>query len=283
MNRLGKILTLTLLVVSCLFAQFEGELEMKMSTTFDGKAKDELFSMLVKNDKMVFTRPQASDIGKDTRVIYRQDKSMMWIVNDAKKSVMEISTKDMENFAANAQGTHPEKVKFRKSGKTESILGYSCDGWIVEGEQESKEVYVTTKLGSIYDGIVKTLKKMSAGRMEAMMNDFDVEMMKQKMFPLKTITRRDGSVTSSQEVTKIESKSVADSKFEFPASYAKQSMSGEMGEAMKKMQDQMKAYQKDGKLTPEMQKMIEEQMKHMQGGNKQGADSSNDKKDDNNR
>jgi hypothetical protein len=266
MTRVFLFIILSLTLSLPLLAQFEGEIDMKISAAGGETKRDQTLILLIKKGNIAIT--VMGEGGKARgKVIFREDKNVMWVVDDAKKSVMEIPTKEIEDSAGRAtEGAEGAKVKFYKSGKSETILGYPCDGWIVEKEYETKEVYGTTKLGDIYESFLKSLKRVTGGRMESAMNEFESEMMKQKIFPLKSITMRDSVVTSTQEVTKIEPRSVKASTFEIPAGYKKQSMDAGMSEAMKKMQEEMLKYQKTGKMTPEMEKMIEEQMKQKNSG-----------------
>jgi len=263
MTRILNLIALTLSLAFPLLSQFEGEIAMKVSSSMGETKRDQTIVLLIKKDKIAINVKGEGGMAQG-RVVFREDKEMMWVIDDKNKTVMEIPTKQLEDMGGKAaEGAEREKVNFRKLGKTETILGYHCEGWMVEKEHETKEVYGTSKLGDIYDGFLKSLKRLKGGRMESMMNDFEVEMMKQKIFPLKSITTRDGNVTSTEEVTKIEKRSLPASTFEVPAGYKKQTMDAGMSDAMKKMQEEMLKTQKDGKMTPEMQKMME-QMKEME-------------------
>jgi len=264
MTRILNLIALSLSFALPLLSQFEGEIDMKISSSLGETKRDQTIVLLIKKDKIAITVKGEGGMGQG-RVIFREDKEMMWVIDDKKKTVMEIPTKQIEDLGAKAaEGTERESVKFHKSGKTETILGYLCEGWVVEKEHETKDVYGTSKLGDIYDGFLKSFKRMKGGRMESMMNEFETEMMRQKIFPMNSITTRDGNVTSTEEVTKIESRSLPASTFETPTGYKKQSIDAEMSESMKKMQEEMLKYQQTGKMTPEMQKMMEEQMRKME-------------------
>jgi hypothetical protein len=234
MTKILILVALTLSLVLPLLSQFEGEIDMKTSSSLGETKRDQTIVLLIKKDKIAITVQGEGGMAQG-RVVFREDKEMMWVIDDKKKTVMEIPTKTIEDMGAKpAEGAEREKVKFRKLAKTETILGYHCESWLVEKELETKEVYGTSKLGDIYDGFIKSLKRLKGGRMESMMNDFEAEMMRQKIFPLKSITTRDGNVTSTEEVTKIQSRSVPASTFEIPSGYKKQSMDAEMSDAMKR-------------------------------------------------
>ena len=86
------------------------------------------------------------------------------------------------------------------------------------------------------------------------------ELADMKIFPLKVTTSREGTVTEIQEVTKIESKTLAASTFEPPADYKKQSIDLDF----QKMMEGMKSRDQGNQGEPGQNVDVEKMMKEMQ-------------------
>jgi len=275
---------LALIYPTFAFGQFEGEINMKITSERGDAGRQHTVNMFIKGGMMAMKASGLSPEAKDATIIYRDDKKVMWIVSDENKSVFEIPMdKEVKDAAARAMKKSKEEKKapnVRKSGKSESILGYTCEGWIVDDEDEVQEVYGTSKLGNLYEGFIKTMSQMSKGAPDDDRSDWQHELMKMKIFPLKIVTKRDGKITETMEVTKVNEKKIAASMFEVPAGYKKQSM-GEIGNMMQKMQEEMMKGKKEGKgENIDMQKMMEQMKKQMKQLEKEHAGQADSSKDE---
>lgn len=269
-----------LLCVPDVKAQFEGEMALKTTRKIKDKFTEALVSIFIKNDKLMLKVKDEQEMGKDVTIIYRGDKKSFWIVTDKEKSYLEIPIKDNddEEMAGEMKGARKGKkspVNVKKTGKTETILGYACDEYIINEGDEEKDIWGTGKLGDLYDGFMKAFGQLSRKNQGHGMEGWQSELMKLKIFPLKSATKTKGDVTSSEEVTKIEKKSLSASLFEVPADYKKTSLDFDMNSMMKSMREQMKNGKGAGKDI-DVQKMMEEMKEKMKGMNKEGEDSSKD-------
>ncbi len=261
---------------SLLFAQFEGIIDLKH--TF-GKAElthETLVSMFVKNNLMAF-KPTGGAVRDEGRVIYRGDKHRLWIVDDQKQTYLEIDlSKNRQSDDSEDTGTdtgNKDRVKFHKTGKTENILGYPCEEIIIESDSEVHDIWGTSKLGNIFEGLIQSFGSMAGQKKNLAADDWRNELMHLSIFPLKTITTERGEVTQQEEVTKIEKKSVPASNFELPETYKKQSFDFDLGGMTKELQEELNKG-KGNREKVDLQKMMKELEEKMKSHEK---DSTKDK------
>ena len=285
---LTLMLALSLSLPLSVLAQFEGEIDMKMTYGSQSDQKESLVALFIKK-QMLALKMRSELVGeRDATIIYREDKKMLWIINAKNKSVFEIPmTKEMAGMGSTAlkKGLDKShKMSISKTGKTETILGYMCDGFFIDTGSDVQEIYGTSKLADLYEGFMKAFSQSSMGGNDWAGADVKDEMAKLKIFPLKTIIRHDGKIISTNEVTKIKDKKIASSFFDFPLGYEKQSL-GDIGDMMMKMQKNMMDGMKDGSDTADakndMKKMIKrmtEQMKKV--GKKQWDENDTTQKSD---
>jgi hypothetical protein len=224
-------------------AQVEGQIDMKMTRSSEGKRMGVLYSMFVKGD-LLAAKTNGGGMGLKTgKFIFRGDKKTLWVIDDEKKSCLEIpltgdekspkgrTKKDIERAA---------RVKIEKTGKTDNLLGYPCSEWITEDEGKVTHIWGTSRLGNIYDGLMKSFEKMNPGLEENRMEGWEGELAKMKIFPVKIVSIKEGDTLETQEVTNIDSRSVPASMFEIPSGYKKEALDANVGKLMQQMQEQMK-------------------------------------------
>jgi len=108
----------------------------------------------------------------------------------------------------------------KKTGKTKKILGYRCEQFLIgQGEAET-EIWGTKDLRGLSAALARALGEERAGQGTAW-ND---ELTKLGIFPLLANTRIEGKVVDSQEVLKIEKRSLGEDVFSLPGGYRKQSV-----------------------------------------------------------
>jgi hypothetical protein len=252
------ILTCFLLtgMIQISFAQFEGVIDMKVTMMEDGKPQVMEYSMMVKKDLIASQIKSVSGSEGGGKFIFRGDKKLLWIVNDAEKNYLEISLNDADKKKANNQ-EDKNKSKVTKTGKTEKILGYLCDEVIVEEGKEVTHIWGTSKLGNFYQDLMKSFGSMAGDSDPKQKGGWETELEALKLFPLKIISKENGSVTQTQEVTKIESKTVSSKIFDLPAGYEKIPMGLDMQEMMREPDKD------DPGVNPDMEKMMK-QLQEMQ-------------------
>lgn len=284
--RIFTSVVLTLFSSISLFAQFEGKLDMKMTRGSDEDRKETMYMMSVKNNLLAATIKSNDPAAENGRFILRGDKQVIWIIDDARRTILEMSLKDEEK-AIDRKSLMKNKKRaiaptLTKTGKSESILGYKCDQWTTEEDDEIVSIWGTTKLGNIYNGLMKSFRQLGQGAEDGM-DGWEGELARMKVFPLKVVHTRDGVVTEAQEVTKIEAMSVSGSTFEAPAGYTKQSLNEEMGKAMKQMQEDMQKQNLDmdsmgnSEDVQRMLQQMQEQMMKMQQGSQEDSSDEDDR------
>jgi len=231
------MLALLLCPMFSALAQFEGLVDMKITSFSKGKPEEMQMSMSVKKDLMAMDIKGKGDEGG--RMIIRADKKVMWMVRDQEKMYLEFPLK--ENSVKSGKAAAQGKSNAKKTGKTQTILGYECEEWVTEDGDAVTSMWVTSKLGNLLEGFTQAMGKLSGmgGGAAAEPSGWKGEMAKMKMFPLKTETTKNGKPAESMEVTKVEQKTLPQSTFEAPSGYRKQSLDFDMNKMMEQMQKQM--------------------------------------------
>ena len=200
-----------------LHAQFEGVIESSNMTTDETGAEQRcVMTMWIKGSMARITNSATANTPAST-MIYRSDLRLIRILNEENKTYFEVpqgKSKD-EN---SADAGEPAAVK--KTGKTKKILGYKCERFlIVQGDMET-EIWGTKELKGLSASLAKALGEESAGQ-GAAWND---ELTKLGIFPLVANTRIEGKIVESQEVMRIDKRSLPEDLFSLPAGYKKQSV-----------------------------------------------------------
>ena len=262
------LLSMLSLLSGISFAQFEGAIDMKVSMIENGKSHDAIYTMLVKNNLMATSIKSDSSEGGHGKFIFRGDKQALWVVDEAEKSYLEISLKD-ENKSNTKKVlviTKPQKAKqkIKNTGKKETILGYTCDELVIEDNDEVTHIWGTSKLGNVYHEMLKSFGEVGGQEAAKGKKGWEDELVDMKLFPLKIISMKDGKVEQTQEVTRIEKKTIPASTFEVPKDYKKQSIDFDMEKMMKEMQEQNKNEKEIDENNPGKNEDYEKMMKQMQ-------------------
>jgi Domain of unknown function (DUF4412) len=218
----GAMLVLSTLFPAVTYSQFEGVVESENLST-DETGVPATFTMTVwlkKGKAAIQTKYEGAIPG--SKMIYRKDKNMMWILNTDEKTFVEVPQGPPEENPVSDEGT-----QFVKTGKTRNIIGYSCVQIVEKNDEQETEIWATTQLKDLAGAMKNELGGSDA---EGGVTD---ELDRQGLFPLSSVTRINGTVVESQQVKKIERKSLPDTLFDLPAGYTKQTMDS-MIEGMQK-------------------------------------------------
>ncbi|HLF13364.1 MAG TPA: DUF4412 domain-containing protein [Bacteroidota bacterium] len=222
-------------------AQFEGTIRMR-AVTYSGVDSSVVASTVYFRGKLFAATIDASGrtAGQGGKFILRGDKNLMWIVIDQEKKYMEIPLADKGRSADTARRTDTARsYTLTKTGKTRTLIGYSCGEWIAdEGDGATAKIWATGKLGNMYEGVVKWFDEMS---MESATDRsrWERELAGMKLFPLMVVRSEEGEVTEVEEVVAIEKTKVPDSMFEAPEGYAKQVVDLNFEKMFEEMMKQM--------------------------------------------
>lgn len=269
-QRINKFIIITSFLMIGLtqmsIAQFEGVIDMKVTMMDQGKPQVMEYSMMVKKDLIASEIKSGGGSEAGGKFIFRGDKKLLWIVNDAEKNYLEISLSDVDKKKANNQ-EDKNKPKVTKTGKTEKLLGYICYEVIVEEGKEVTQLWGTSKLGNIYQDLMKSFGSMADNSDPERKGGWESELEALKLFPLKIISKDNGSVTQTQEVTKIESKMISSKIFDLPAGYEKIQMGLDMQQIMREEDKDDPGINTDmEKMMKQLQEMQEEKEDSSDGG-----------------
>lgn len=218
-DRLVYTLLACLMVVAAQArAQFEGILESRNLTTSEiGELEEYVMTIAVKHDMVrIETTPTESMEG--ALMIYRNDKGVVWIVNEEERTYFEIVQQEPEQVSPPGGPTLSNSFTVKKTGKKMKILGYPCEQITISREGEETEIWATKELGKVFRAISQGLGEESADHGETWAD----ELRKLGLYPLKSVTKIEGHVVESQEVTRIEQKQLPDSLFAIPEGFVKQ-------------------------------------------------------------
>ncbi len=186
---------------------FEGEITMNVSEK--GKTLHTI-TYDVKGTKMRFDAPAENGPMSGGYVIFDSATKQMQTVNDAKKMAFTI---DMNRApqAAGAAAAAAKKPNIDRTGKMDTVAGYSCEIWKITNDDGGK--------GDLCVGKGIAFPSFGGRNSEAWMNELS------DSFPLRAVmSDASGAEKTRMEVTKIDKKSIDDAKFQVPAGYQTMSM-----------------------------------------------------------
>jgi hypothetical protein len=245
-------------------AQFEGEIDMKMT----GPGMSGTVKMYVSKvgARSTMDMQTAKMPMKMTTLMKFANPDVIYMINDAARTYSEMNLKEVRESASKMK-TEKEPYTVKVLG-SERVLGYSTKHVLLTRPSERSEMEIwTTKdiFGLNYEamrGLMRRDPNRDEGTFVKALHDAGAD-----GFFVKMITREKGKPepTSTMELTKAEKKSLSGSLFEIPAGYAKQEgMMGAAGVMMSpEQQEQMRKAMEN--LTPEQRKQMEEMMKRQQG------------------
>jgi hypothetical protein len=199
------VLAITLLVLVGSPAQlraqsFEGTVEYSI-TTEEGTMP---MTYMMKGDNVRIEMEQAPGRKAAILIDGKENKSVMLM--DKMKMYMELPAPPSPDADA-------PKPEITKTGKTQKILGYDCQQFVVkEGDAES-DVWVAKGLGTFQ------MFKMGGPRGKSNAEAWQKLIGSEGGFPLLATTKEGDSQISKMEATKVEKKSLDDALFKIPEGY----------------------------------------------------------------
>lgn len=200
-----KLLFALLAAVTTASAQFEGTIESENLTT-EGLGGAETFRMRmhVRADRVrIETDGGGSD---DVIIIYRADRSVVWLVNMKDSSYQEMPHASLmaQERSGPAGGT---QVRVRTTGRTKKILGYTCRQVLLEREEEVTEIWGAPALSGITTTLERVIGSGGGGGWQGELRELGV-------FPLRARITIDGRVVESQTVTRVTKQRPEDALFD---------------------------------------------------------------------
>ncbi len=207
----------TLLFASSSFAQtFEGIIDIQIKGP--NMESPNPMKYMVKGD---FVRTESQTPRGEFAMIMNMKERKMIMLMPQMQSYME---RTIDSVAQPPAGN--KKPEFSKTGKSEKILGYDCDQYVVKEEGRETEVWAAKGLGTFMrPGMGGPMGGGRGGRGGQMPSAWEEEIRAKGFFPLRTLTKNsEGKEESRMEVTKIEKKQLDDSLFKAPEGWQKMDM-----------------------------------------------------------
>jgi hypothetical protein len=185
---------------------FEGDITMH--TTSGSSSQDMIVE--VKKDQLRFD--MTSPNGGAMHGVFDPTANKVVLFADATKTYTDM------NFsgASGATNTNPDTAAIVQSGKHETIAGYDCEDFTATDAAGKKSEVCTAQGIAFFD--IASLRNGA----QAAGSSIGKQFRDKKSFPLKSVEYdATGKELSRMEVTKIEPKSIDDSRFATPADYTK--------------------------------------------------------------
>lgn len=219
MRRAVFMLCLQALLASGLHARpgFEGIVQSRNRTADDAGVMQEYRMTLWVRDAMVRVHVPAAGAMPASTAIYRRDRNVSWILDDAERTYFEVALSGgrdpAESLRPGGQGGEPVDIQRPKG--TRKILGYTCERVIIVRGEIRTELWAARGLEDLVRMMKEAIDPGAATGAEDVVAGMG-------LFPLHSTTTFEGRVLEEQEVVKIERTKVDRSLFEIPAGYIKQ-------------------------------------------------------------
>jgi hypothetical protein len=264
-----KRLTLFSLFLTALptFAQFEGEIEMKMTVidkdgaSMGGGASKIAISKAGMRSEMSLEMPRMAGMSMNTVTLMKTDSpDIVYRLDEAKHTYTEMDKAKMRGMTAQRQDD--EKWTVEKLGE-EKVIGYKTVHVLAKHKSTSMELWTAKEFLDL-----ETYRKMQSSR--AQMSDGMMNALKEAGadgMPLKSLITNEDGTRITMEIIRADKKSLPASTFEIPAGYTKSTGMDTIGglsgpgadETRKRMEEMMK------NMTPEQRQRMEQMMKQRSG------------------
>jgi hypothetical protein len=259
----GWMILLLLIVAHPAWAAFEGYIEMTMTMKEGSGIMKGQISSIGARTEVAARVAQMGDMPVTMTMLMKfSNPDVVYLLNDATKTYVEINVKDLGNTAKN----RPDKeYTVKKLGK-EKVAGYVCEHLLLTANDGRETEVWTTKdlvdLAVFREYMQRNRQADLQGIMKAL-RDAGAE-----GFIAKMIGRdKSGVPTVMLELVKVEKRAVPVALLEIPAGYKKQEgMLGMLPGMMLISPEQQQTINKAmEKLTPEQRRMLEGMMKKKGG------------------
>ncbi|MCG3191903.1 MAG: hypothetical protein DIJKHBIC_01132 [Thermoanaerobaculia bacterium] len=258
-------LLLPLAMSTTLFAQWEGAIDMKL-TTSSSQAQGKIKMLIGKTGArsemdMTAMAPAGQAGGANMKIVSLQkfaNPNVVYMLNDANKTYSKV---DVSEARKNAGGAKDDTTYTVKKGAAGSVAGYSCqNATLTSSKGDEMDMCVSKEFMSAGDWtkMMSRAQNTGGGNMMKALKDNGLEGMPIRM----TMKTKGRTETVTTELVSAKKQAVPDSTFDVPAGYKETDTMGMFmsPEMQKQMEDAMK------NLTPEQRKQIEQMMKKGGGG-----------------
>lgn len=221
MNLLLRIFAVgTLLTAAHTFAAsaFEGRVSLTMS---DSKGRSHTINYAMKGRLM---RMDMDAEGHSMSTIMDMDKLQMMMLMPQQSMYMVMPIKGVTDAAQKQSGEHPYDSDVEKTGRSEKILGYSCDEYVMTDKNTGHKtnLWLAEGLGTFMGLGSGGGGPMMGARASSPAASWESKFKGKSGFPLRVVTHDAGGKEQfKMEATKIEPGSLPDDLFVPPAGYKK--------------------------------------------------------------
>jgi len=223
MKLIPALATLCALVLPCALPAetFEGKVSMKITSQNprDGSHSVD-FSL-----KEGFIRMDMS-AGRGAASVITDLKNQQMIILMAEQKMYMVRPIPQPGSVPQAAG-NPTRSTLEETGVKETILGYVCTKYIVKGQDNTTEIWVTDQLGT-FMGLARG---GGPGRPAQAPQDWETALKGHNFFPMRVVSTQGGSEKFRLEVTSVEKTRLPDSLFAAPEGWRKLDLGAMMGGA----------------------------------------------------
>lgn len=196
-------------------SQFEGSIQSK-NRSVDDAGVEHVYQMTIWVKKaMVRVQMPAMGDAPAATAIYRRDRKVSWMLDEAGRTYFEIRIPDSRDGDQSVQPSEKEESSVQRTKKTRKILGFACEQVILSRGAMRTEIWGARGL----EDLVKVLRESLEQGTATAPDDLIASM---GLFPLLSTIEYEGRILESQEITKIERKPLDPGLFEIPAGFSKQ-------------------------------------------------------------
>lgn len=200
---------------------FEGRVSLGITAE---KGGEQVIEFATKGD-LVRMEPKSGD-ARGAAMIMDATKQEMTILMPSERMYMVMPMRS--GPAQQGDGAEAKEAKIEKTGRSEKILGYDCEEWLMTDKGESTALWVTEQLGTFMGlGGGNPMGGMMGGRKAKAEGSTWEKLLKDKKgwFPLRVVSRDGrGKEKFRLEAKKIEPGNLADDLFAPPAGFQKFAM-----------------------------------------------------------
>lgn len=207
-NRILPLIILWLLPFVGFSQTFEGTVSYKVT----GMGRAGTMKYYVKGDNIRMEVEQGPGMEMTTIMNTKNRKATVLMTN---KTYMEMDFNEMTP----PEGAMNKDVDIQKTGKTETVEGYSCDQFVLKQEGKEFEFWATKGLGKFVQ------MQMNARQQSPALKKLEKELTEKGYFPLKMIQRdANGKEEMVMQAVNVEKKSLSRELFVIPDGYQKMEM-----------------------------------------------------------
>ncbi len=202
-------------------AAFEGRVTLAFKS---GREAEQVIHYQVKGTRFR-VEPEVGEMPGGVAMILDTEKQEMLFLMLGEKMYL---ARPLKGGVAAMAAKRASQAELRKTGRTETILGYACDEYVIQEGKESTEVWITDRLGSFVGlALENPMAGMMGGGGRGKSGWEDALKARAGAFPLRVVSRdARGRETTRVEARKVEPGDLPDGLFRVPDGFQKLAIPG---------------------------------------------------------